>query len=128
VLVATKKSEGKGNPIMRHWLTNKLRRLSYQWPPRKQAIKNARIARGKYRCNSCLGENFGPKDIQLDHIIPVVDEEIGFVDWNTYIERLFCSVDNFQVLCKPCHGAKTFFEQEIRKQVKHEKKKDEDDI
>jgi hypothetical protein len=66
----------------------------------------------------------------VDHIQPVVDEEIGFADFNTYIDRLFCSVDGFQVLCKQCHSAKTFFEQEIRKDVKREKKKDEpeDDI
>ena len=112
---------------MRHWLVNKLRRLSYQWPPRRQAIVNARIDRGVYICNICKGE-FGPKEIQVDHIKPVVDEEIGFVDWNTYIDRLFCSVDGFQILCKTCHGAKTFLEQEIRKQVKQEQRKDEDDI
>lgn len=112
---------------MRHWLTQKLRRLSYQWPPRQQAIRNARIDRGVYVCNTCRGE-FGPKEIQLDHILPVVDEETGFVNWDTYIERLFCEETGFQVLCKTCHEAKTFLEQEIRKQVKKEKKKDEDDI
>lgn len=127
MLVVTKKSEGKNSPVTRHWLTNKLRRLSYQWPPRKQAIKNARLDRGIYQCATCEGK-FGPKEIQLDHITPVVDEEIGWVDWNTYIDRLFCSEENFQVLCKPCHAAKTFFEQEIRKQVKRENKKEEDDI
>jgi 5-methylcytosine-specific restriction endonuclease McrA len=123
-----KKNEERNKSRLRHFLTNKLRRISYQWPDRKKAIKDARVARGKYRCNSCLGENFGPKDIQLDHIIPVIDEEMGFIDWNTYIERLFCEVDNFQVLCKPCHSAKTFFEQEIRKQVKRENKKEEEEI
>lgn len=122
-----KSSGGKSKPIMRHWLTNKLRRLSYQWPPRKEAIRNARVERGRYKCASC-DNIFGPKEIQLDHKIPVVDEEIGFVDWNTYIERLFCDESNFQVLCKPCHESKTFFEQEIRKQVKREKVDQEEDI
>lgn len=112
---------------MRHWLTNKLRRLSYQWPPRREAISKARLERGVYLCNTC-GGHFGPKEIQLDHIKPVVDEETGFVDWDTYIERLFCSADGFQVLCKTCHDAKTFLEKEIRIQVKREKRKDEDDI
>ena len=108
-------------------MTNKLRRISYQWPPRKEAIKKARVARGQYKCASCE-KIFGPKEIQLDHKIPVVDEEIGFVDWNTYIERLFCDAENFQVLCKPCHETKTFFEQEIRKQVKREKNDKDDDL
>lgn len=116
----------KKSPNLRNWLTNKLRRLSFQWPPRQQAIRNARIERGIYKCASCKGQ-FGPKEIQLDHIVPVIDEEIGFVDFNTYIDRLFCAEENFQVLCKPCHETKTFFEQEIRKQVKQDKKKDEDD-
>lgn len=116
----------KDRPILRHFLVNKLRRLSYQWPARREAIKNARIERGLYKCATCQG-TFGPKDIQVDHIIPVVDEETGFIDWNTYIERLFCSVDGFQILCRTCHEAKTYLEQEIRKQVKQEKRKTEDD-
>jgi 5-methylcytosine-specific restriction endonuclease McrA len=125
--VITKSERKKAKPNLRHFLTNKLRRISYQWAPRKQAIVNARVERGVYKCASCE-KLFGPKEIQLDHKIPVVDEEVGFTDWNTYIERLFCDVDNFQVLCIPCHEAKTFFEQEIRKQVKREKIDDEEDI
>lgn len=120
------KTSKKRSPNLRNFLTNKLRRLSYQWSPRKEAIKKARIERGVYVCAICEGK-FGPKEIQLDHKIPVIDEEVGFVDWNTYIERLFCAEENFQVLCKPCHETKTFFEQEIRKQVKQEKRQDEDD-
>lgn len=115
------------NKQIKNWLVQKLRRLSYQWPPRKAAIKKGRVSRGKYKCSICEGI-FGPKQIQLDHILPVIDEEMGFVDFNTYIERLFCEEDNFQILCKPCHAAKTFFEQEIRKQVKQEVKKEEEDI
>lgn len=113
-------------PVLKHFLVNKLRRISYQWSPRRQAIVRARVERGQYRCACCDGL-FGPKEINVDHIYPVVDEEDGFLDWNTYIDRLFCAVEGYQVLCKTCHGAKTFLEQEIRKQVKREKTKDEDD-
>lgn len=112
-------------PNLRHWLTNKVRRLSYQWPPRKDAIKKARLERGIYRCNICEGK-FGPKEIQLDHIEPVVNEEDGFIDWNIYLERLFCAEEGFQVLCKPCHEAKTFLENQIRVQVKNDSNGDED--
>jgi len=119
--------KSKKTPNLRHFLTNKIRRISYQWPPRKEAIKKARIERGRYRCNICEG-TFGPKEIQLDHVEPVVGEEDGFIDWNIYLERLFCSEEGFQVLCKPCHEAKTFLENQIRVQVKHEKANDEDDI
>lgn len=106
-------------------MTNKLRRISYQWPPRKEAIRRARVERGSYKCATCEGL-FGPKEIQLDHINPVVDEEAGFIDFNTYIDRLFCSTEGFQVLCRTCHDTKTFMEGEIRKQVKRENKKDDD--
>ncbi len=112
-------------PNLRHWLTNKLRRLSYQWPPRKDAIKKARIERGIYRCNICEGK-FGPKQIQLDHIEPVIGYEDGFIDWNNYLDRLFCAEEGFQVLCKPCHEAKTFLENQIRVQVKNDTNGDED--
>jgi hypothetical protein len=108
---------------IQHWLSQKLRRISYQYPPRKEAIKRDRVARGKYRCNSCGGENFGPKDIQLDHTEAVIDPVKGFQDWNTYIARLFCDVDGWKILCKQCHEAKTFLENNVRRQIKIENRK-----
>lgn len=123
----SEKKRSKRPPSLRHWLTHKLRRLSYQWPPRKDAIKAARLERGIYKCNICEGK-FGPKEIQLDHIEPVIHEEDGFIDWNNYLNRLFCDEQGFQVLCKPCHEAKTFLENNIRQQVKKEKRDEEEDI
>lgn len=116
----------KSKPNLKHWLVNKVRRLSYQWPPRKEAIKKARLERGIYLCNICQGK-FGPKEIQLDHIEPVIHEEDGFIDWNNYLERLFCAEEGFQVLCKPCHNIKSYYENEIRRQVKKENRKDDND-
>jgi 5-methylcytosine-specific restriction endonuclease McrA len=121
-----KKNGKKSKPVLRHWLTQKLRRLSYSWPPRKEAIKEARVSRGKYKCHSCSGENFGPKEIQLDHTIPVIDPHTGFTTWDDYIERLFCDSDNFKILCIECHKAKTFRENLIRKSVKTENSPDDD--
>ena len=57
-------------------------------------------------CKACKGE-FPAKDVQVDHKVPVVDPKTGFVDWNTYIDRMFCPKKNFQVLCKECHLVKT---------------------
>jgi len=102
---------------MEDWLRKELRRIAYKWKPRKTAYVNARVSRGKYRCAYC-GELFGPKDIQLDHIKPVIDPQTGFVDWNTYIERLFCPLENYQALCKPCHKIKSENENKIRREVK----------
>lgn len=119
-----KKATKKLKPIkvqLRHFLINKLRRASYMWPPRKAAIQKARISRGKYRCASCLGEEFGPKEINVDHINPVIDPHIGWVDFNTFIERLFCDESGWQILCLQCHSAKTLLESFIRSDIKNEK-------
>jgi 5-methylcytosine-specific restriction endonuclease McrA len=77
-------------------------------PTRYLAIKSARVKRGRYRCNHC-NKLFALKQVQVDHIV-----EIGsFADWNSYIEKLFCSIDNLQVLCKPCHKKKTLLKSSI---------------
>ncbi len=117
----------KKTPILRHWLTNKLRRLSYQWAPRKEAIKKARVSRGQYKCSSCEGL-FGPKHIQLDHTIPVIDPHEGFINWDDYIARLFCSTEGFSVMCIECHKIKTFRENSVRSMVKKEDKDNDGDI
>lgn len=122
----TKSNKGKkSKPNLQHWLTQKLRRLSYQWGPRKEAIKKGRVSRGKYKCSSCEGTHFGPSDIQLDHTIPVIDPHTGFTTWDNYIDRLFCNEDGFSVMCKPCHEAKTFRENVVRRAVKQDNQEDD---
>ena len=74
--------------------------------------------RGKwwYPCSSC-GERFRQANIQLDHIDPVVPLDKKRIEMNLleYIERKFlCPKQNFQVLCKPCHQAKTNQEKSTR--------------
>ena len=54
--------------------------------------------------------------LQVDHIEPVVSPNDGFKDWNTFIARLFCEVDNLAVLCKVCHEKKTNEEKRIAKE------------
>ncbi len=113
-----KTSKKKSSINLEHYLKQKLRRISYQWPPRKAAIVKGRVSRGKYRCSSCQGDNFGPKEIQLDHTIPVIDPHEGFTTWDNYINRLFCDVDGFSIMCIECHKIKTFRENQVRKIVK----------
>lgn len=83
-----------------------LRRASYRYPGRTEALKAARIARNQYKCAHC-GMIFGRKEIQIDHIKPIIDPAVGFVSWDSYIEGLFCEPDNLQVLDKICHKIKT---------------------
>jgi hypothetical protein len=60
----------------------------------------------QYLCSLC-GEWHKGSMVAVDHKIPVIDPEVGFVDWNTLIERVFCDESNLQVLCEGCHKNKT---------------------
>lgn len=106
---------------LKGWLVWQLRRLSYKWPPRNEALRKARIERGKYTCAKCK-KIYGNKDISLDHIEPVIDPKRGWQNFDVYIERLFCSAEGFQVLCHKCHDLKTAKEKQIRKEYKRRTK------
>lgn len=45
--------------------------------------------------------------VVVDHIEPVVDPEVGFVDFNTYFKRMWCDRSNLQKICGECHRKKT---------------------
>jgi 5-methylcytosine-specific restriction endonuclease McrA len=113
---------------LKTWLIPKLRRLSYQWPQRRQTIVKARVSRGLYKCAECERQGksrlWGPKDISVDHKIPMVQVS-GWDSWDEVLARLFCNSDSLQVLCHPCHDEKTAKENEQRKILK--KKLDNDD-
>lgn len=101
---------------LKSFITTTLRSGMRRYPPKYEALKLAytetkvnpksgRMAR-HFRCNNCK-EEFTQSNINVDHIEAAVDPKVGFVDWNTFISRLFCSVTNLQVLCIPCHKEKS---------------------
>jgi len=98
----------------KNFVKQSLRRASYRWPFKHMAKNDQRIERGFYRCQSCNGA-FGPKEINLDHIEAVEDIKTGFAGWDKFIDRLFTRTKGFQVLCLPCHDAKTLVENEQRR-------------
>lgn len=106
----------------RKWLIQALRRASYRWPGRNEAMKAARVDRGQYRCNSCK-RIFGRKEIQMDHVEPVIDVHRGFTTLDDYAARLIPNVDGWQCLCKTCHKFKSAQENEIRRLTKKESRK-----
>lgn len=57
------------------------------------------------QCEVCL-EWVSSSKIDVDHINPVIGSE-GFVDWNTFVERVDCPIENLQRICDPCHDKKT---------------------
>lgn len=95
------------------FIRSSLRQKSRWWKPIAQCKAKAKrsykgpLKRQKfeYQCKEC-SQWFPDKQINVDHIIPAgtlrcADDLPGFV------ERLFCEVDNLQVLCETCHNKKT---------------------
>lgn len=98
---------------LKRFLIPLLRRKSLFYPERNRAINLAKIERGFYRCKACKGA-FSRKQIHVDHIQSVISVKDAWVDWNTYIERLFVPAEMLQILCINCHSSKTLVEQELR--------------
>ncbi len=107
------------------FIKSALRAASSRWPPKFQAINNAYVGKkinpksGReakhYKCNCCWGE-FPASEIQVDHIQPVIDPFVGFISWDEVVKRMFCEMEGFQVLCKPCHKEKTNVERHKAKE------------
>ena len=97
-----------------------VRRWEQFWEAKKAASVGKRVNKqtGRqtehFKCAGC-GELFTARDIQVDHIDPVIEPVVGFVDWDTTIDRMFCEADNLQVLCTECHREKTNRERKERK-------------
>jgi len=101
-----------------------LRRATYRWSARSEALKESRKDRNAYECAMCK-DIYKNNQIVLDHIIPVVDPKLGFTNWDDYVDRMFPEKEGFQVLCSSCHDIKTELEDEMRKHFNKEKKKNE---
>lgn len=117
----------KRTPSRTTFAKGAMRRASLMWPPISEARKLARRERGKYECAACK-ELFGAKEVQIDHIFPVVDIIKGWESWDVYIERLFCDVDNLACLCKNCHEVKTASEVHMRAYARAKRKEEKTEI
>jgi hypothetical protein len=47
------------------------------------------------------------KNVFVDHILPIIDPEVGFTSWDDFINRLFCEREGLQCICGDCHDKKT---------------------
>jgi len=115
----------------RGFIRSLLRHGSIRWRPKNEAKKKARHhvkLPGKTsrlvfhsKCAHC-GKLHPETETAVDHIEPIVDPNVGFTNWDDFIHKLFCEEDNLQVLCTPCHAAKTKAEKEINtKRLRREK-------
>ena len=104
---------------------------SYDMELRRVRDNPARIRRGFYKCECCKQEVPATKKVTLkngkekkvrnivaDHREPIVDPSVGFVDWNTWIERCFIELNGYDALCYDCHTIKSNKEKQIAKERK----------
>lgn len=108
---------------IKSFIVSVLRTGARRWPPKYECLqaacigqkinpKSGRLAK-HYTCAACQQE-FPSKEVEVDHISPVVSVGDGFIDWNTFIQRLYCPIENLQVLCLTCHKKKTKLERASR--------------
>ena len=122
--MATEKKSKKDKPFdVKAFAIATLRRASYRLKSRSEALKAARIARNQYKCAMC-GKIFKRKEVQLDHVIPVVPLT-GWDNFDGFIIRLFVEHGyQFQVICREEHKAKTKEENRIRRENVKAKQKE----
>ncbi len=109
---------------LKRFLIPILRKKSLQYPERNRALNLSKIERGFYKCRNC-GKAFGRKEVHVDHIQSVISVKDDWVDWNTYISRLFVPAEELQILCFQCHNSKTLVENELRRINRKKKRKND---
>jgi len=100
-----------------------LRRASLMWPEISECRRLARRGPNSYECAACH-ELFNSKEIAVDHRSPVVDIIEGYQGLTIFAERLFCSVENLDCLCKNCHLSKSQIEVQMRKYARAKRKEE----
>jgi AraC-like DNA-binding protein len=101
------------SPVWYAFLVPGLRRLWMRSPARALVMARARLERGIYACAKCGGQHRRFM-VQVDH-----KYEIGRpATLDEFARRLFCSESHLQLLCKPCHQAKTLAWLKSRKSTK----------
>jgi 5-methylcytosine-specific restriction endonuclease McrA len=111
--VKTRNSKTMTESAFWSFIRSGLRQKSRWWKPITECKLKAKRAykgpnkrqRFEYQCNACKLW-FAEKHINVDHIHPAGSLNCA-QDLPGFVERLFCEIDNLQVLCESCHNIKT---------------------
>ena len=101
---------------LKKYIVNQLRKISRTWHEKDRALLQALRSYGNYECAQCA-KWFEKGQVQVDHILPAVPVA-GWDSFDGFISRLFCTYKELQVLCKPCHSAKSKSENAERRKYK----------
>lgn len=120
---------------LRTFIVSALRGAFRKYPPKYEVLEEAFVGKKlnvktnrmskHYVCNSC-NNHFPTSEVNVDHIIPVVNPETGFESFDRFISGLFCGKDNLQVLCSECHDKKTKEENQVRRSNEAKKKSNQE--
>lgn len=105
-----------------NFIVSALRRASSRWAPKFECIKACYVGKGVnpatghpcklHKCPQCEGL-FPQTFMRADHVVSVVGPE-GFVDFNTFIARLFVEADGYSAVCFDCHEKFSAHERKLR--------------
>jgi hypothetical protein len=79
------------------YIKTNLRKIFLMSNQRTEVVNRCKVSRGVYRCEKC-GKTLKRNEIKVHHIKAVAD-----VDWNTYINKLFCGIESLLGICRVCH-------------------------
>jgi hypothetical protein len=108
-------------------IINNLRSIHRHCKHKRDAKNAAKVAPSTYGCDFCgkwvyegtsdknfakLQEENSEKTvvrgkIEMDHQEAVIDPKKGWQGWDEYINRMWCSPDGYNRLCRECHQEKT---------------------
>ena len=94
-----------------------LRAKFTRWPPKYELYNDDRRTvvgqrhKYEYQCAVCL-EWFKMKEVEVDHIVKCGSLK-KYEDLHGFVERLFVPKNKLQLICKPCHKAKTKLDREL---------------
>jgi len=104
---------------LKNYLIQHLRRIGYRNIHRAAAFAAAHKGRGEWECQLCRQIFGSSRDLHGDHLLPVVDPNIGWTSWDEYINRLF--LGEIQAICKECHNKKSKGENDVRRTTKKQR-------
>lgn len=97
------------SPVVQEMTRENVRRF----PKFRKNGTRAKVDGTEHLCALCKQWKRGK--VSIDHIVPVVDPEIGFIGFDEYFKRMFCDRSNLQKLCSDCHNVKTAYEWKQRR-------------